>query len=879
MLSLRLILRSFGLILLLVGNVVGQQFSYENRSVLSVIDDIEEKTDYRFLYREALVADIFISFHADENSLFDLFSSAISKNQLGLKIDNDRNQALIYKSNSTQSPTNISISGYVIDDGTGERLPFATISWREFGFIDGVTTNTNGRFDITVSSGEPELIILASYVGYSSEQIRFDLSQTTNWKDVSIRLEAKPYSGKEIIVQGINFYTPNDTVLNGLMKIGTFSPLGESNAVRSLQMLPAVSMNTALNDGINIRGSSSDGFHVLLDGLTVYNQSHLFGLLDAMNADVLKSSGFYYDVTPAQYQAPLGGTLSLITRTGSINDFRSSFGISNTALKSTVEGPLIKGKSSWLLSGRWSYLDEIDWFNNTQIIEYGLDVNRPVDLYVDSRLQGRIIQDISLDEIDIQNTDASFFDLHGKLYFEAKNGSQLVVSGYSGSDKASQDYFRDELDFLSTNTTSNEWNSNSLSGQFYTQLSGNINLSTSIGYTVYNSTYSKDDFDYPTNREPNGNINDSSIIQSLTLENEIYQFDVRQTVSLPLEHGKLEFGISYSDFDVRYTELSLNRDSFLSRRTSQLADIFQQIDLNTSNSIKISIGNRLHYFSNGRYLRWSPRFKFSYQINEDLTFGSGLSRNYQFINRLEYYNINSNDFWILTNEDQAPSSVNQFTSGLYYNINQHVYLQLEGYYKLFDNLRVHELNTNTGSATFKSNKTPWFFDNDGKSSGLEFLMKNRFEDVTLSSSYTLSYSELKNEKINSGNYFYASWDRRHQISTAIEIDLKGGFTLLGSWIYGTGIPSRVQLFDLNAPSTRLPDYSRADFTLNYKVRLSSGDLEAQFSIYNAFDRANTWYDERQPVTITTRNNEIRVPALTHIYDLGVQPSFSLKFNF
>lgn len=126
------------------------------------------------------------------------------------------------------------------------------------------------------------------------------------------------------------------------MKIGTFSPLGESNAVRSLQMLPAVSMNTALNDGINIRGSSSDGFHVLLDGLTVYNQSHLFGLLDAMNADVLKSSGFYYDVTPAQYQAPLGGTLSLITRTGSINDFRSSFGISNTALKSTVEGPLIK---------------------------------------------------------------------------------------------------------------------------------------------------------------------------------------------------------------------------------------------------------------------------------------------------------------------------------------------------------------------------------------------------------------------------------------------------------------------------------------------------------------------------------------------------------
>lgn len=79
MLSLRLILRSFGLILLLVGNVVGQQFSYENRSVLSVIDDIEEKTDYRFLYREALVADIFISFHADENSLLIYFQVQFQK--------------------------------------------------------------------------------------------------------------------------------------------------------------------------------------------------------------------------------------------------------------------------------------------------------------------------------------------------------------------------------------------------------------------------------------------------------------------------------------------------------------------------------------------------------------------------------------------------------------------------------------------------------------------------------------------------------------------------------------------------------------------------------------------------------------------------------
>jgi hypothetical protein len=658
MVSLGRILRGFGLVLVLVGNVVGQQFSYENTPILSVINDIEEKTEFRFLYREALIVDVRVSFNADENSLFDLFSSAIGRNQLGLKVDEDRLQALIYKSNVSDSPSEVRINGYVLDDETGERLPFATLSWREYGFIDGVTTNTNGQFDITINTNEEELSLLTSYVGYTNEQVLFDLNEAKSWNDIAIRLKSKPYSGKEIIVQGINFYTPNDTVLNGLMKVGTFSPLGESNAVRSLQMLPAVSMSAAVNDGINIRGSSSDGFQVLLDGQTVYSQSHLFGLLDAMNADVLKSSGFYYDVTPAQYQAPLGGTLSLITRTGSINNFRSSFGLSNTAINSTIEGPLVKGKSSWLLSGRWSFLDELDWFNNAKMIEYGLNVNRPVDLGVDPRLSDSCnetvfqrecvnpllrqayINGISVNEINVQNTEASFYDLHSKLYFETKSGSQFTLSAYLGSDEASQDYLRDESNIFTENTTFNEWNNATVNGQFYTRLGSKFSSSTNIGYTAYSSNYYKDDFAFPEGRETNDGFRiDSVIIQPLNLQNEILQFDFKQTFISQLQNGSLELGISYSDFDVRYTEIGRSASSFRSRRTSQLIDLFQQLDLDASNHLKLSVGNRLHYFSNGDYLRLSPRLKLSYLINEELTFGSGFSKNYQFINRLSIYNI------------------------------------------------------------------------------------------------------------------------------------------------------------------------------------------------------------------------------------------------
>jgi len=888
MFSLGHILRSFGLVLLLIGELYGQQFSYENTSLLRIIDDIEEKTSYRFLYREALIADIKLTFDADRGSLFDKFSSAIKANQLGLKVDEDRNQGLIYKSNSSTVNNQINISGFVIDNNTGERLPFATLSWREFGFIDGVITNVNGQFDISIESGDTELIILVSYVGYSSEKVHFQIDESIHWQDVAIRLNPKPYSGKEIVVQGINFYTPNDTVLNGLMKIGTFSPLGESNAVRSLQMIPAVSMSAAVNDGINIRGSSSDGFQVLLDGQTVYNQSHLFGLLDAMNADALKSSGFFYDVTPAQYQAPLGGTLSLITRTGSLNDIRGSIGISNTAIKSTLEGPIIGGKSSFLLSGRWSYLDQINWFNNAQMIEYGLDVNRPLDLFVDPMIRHRFIRDISVDEINIQNTDASFYDLHGKLYLENKSGTQFILSAYLGNDEASQDYQRDEREFISNNTTLNQWDNISVTGQIHTQFGNKYNSSTSLGYTSYSSYYHKDDFEFPSTTNVSSQRVDSVIIQPLNLENEIYQFDFKQTLSVPLKKGKLELGLSYSDFDVRYIELGLTRESFISRRTSQLFDVFQQLDINALRELKLSIGNRLHYFSNGQYLRWSPRLKLTYQVNDDFSFGSGFSRNYQFMNRLEFYNINSNDFWILTNEDQPPSSVNYFTSGFYFNASSQVYLQVEGYYKYSENLRLHELNTGLASISFQNNEVPWFYQNIGRSRGMEALMKNRFKNVTLSTAYTFSIAELKNETkirerdqfiLNNGEYFYASWDRRHQFSMVSEIDLRSGFTLLTSWIYGTGIPSRAEFINPILLSSRLPDYSRVDLTFNYKARFNSGDIDAAISIYNAFNRQNTWYSERKQVTVTTNNNQVQSSALTYVFDLGIQPSFSLKFSF
>ncbi len=859
--------------------VSAQLFSYSNEPLLSVISDIEKQTPYRFLYREALISDVKITLSANLTTIMSKLSGSLRSRNIGLKVDEDRFQALVYSTTEQQESKEILISGYVLDASTGERLPYSTISWRDNGELTGISSNPSGAFTIHIQSDSKSLTFLVSFVGYKSSQFELSFEEEQRWNDISIRLQPEPYSGKEILVQGVNFYTASDTVMNGLIKVGAFSPLGESNSVRSLQTLPAVSLNSAINDGINIRGSASDGFQVLLDGQSVYHQNHLFGLLDAMNPDVLKTSGFYYDITPAQFQAPLGGTLSLITRTGSLNEIKGSAGFSNSATKATIEGPLIRGKSSWMLSGRISHIDEVNWFNNQDLIEYGLDVNRPATIVLDRELP-RGVESVRLNPINIQNTDARFYDLHGKLHVETNKGSQLSVSGYIGHDNASQDYFREQTSSIDLFSTDNKWDSQTLSAIYSTRITDQTYSATSIGISSYNSIYSKDDFEYLTPRENNNQPSrpDSSFLGPLNLENSLIDFSAKQSFITSFNDFSMEYGISYNDYQMEYIQNTDTRNSFISRRTSQLIDLFHQVDLSIIDNIGLNIGNRVHYFSNGRYTRWSPRIKTVLFPEEIISLSLGYSRNYQFLNRLQVYNINSSDFWILANEDQPPSAVNYYSAGLKFRYFKNTYFQIEGYLKDYENLRFHELNTGLVSATFKNNESPWFYENEGLGKGIEFLMKNRVNITTISSAYTWSSMQIKNLQINEGDYFYADWDRRHQFSMISETNISQHFTLFLSWTYGSGIPNRLDK-ERFSNDPRLPSYSRFDATMSYVTNLQRGTLKTSFSLYNVFNRNNPWYTEVKQITAETRNRDIGGTARTNVFDLGIQPSFNIGVYF
>lgn len=869
-----------GIIILLLVFMPGKtlaQYSYDSEPLIRVIDDIQDRTPYRFLYREAMIADITVTFRAESQNVIEKLSSALQFKSIALNVDTGRYQVVIHKNSKSNTGKKVTISGQVVDANTGERLPFATISWNSNGTVEGVGSNEAGFFHFNHTFQEPEITIKASYVGYSTEKLVLDLEENSNISDLNFRLAPTFVGGNEVIITGMNYYSTIDTSLQHSVDIGTFSPLGETNSIRALQQLPAVNINTALDNGLNVRGSPADGFRVLLDGVTIYNQSHLFGLLDSFNADALQTSGMFYDITPAQYQAPPGGTLSFYTKTGSLNKIRGTAGISNTSARLTLEGPIKKGSSSWLLSGRNSYMNTINWLNNSSLIKWGLDIDRPSEV-------------LSSDLVDIESqlvrpveSDAHFFDLHGKVYFEGETGSRFILSGYYGQDYTEQQSNRVFRSFDSSNgsrielrpvETDNNWSNAAGSIQFQSPLSASAYSYSSAGFSIYDTDFGKDDFTYTRFNE----ITDSFQLFTFPFEIKsiINEIKAEQRFDFSFWDATWSFGGAYHYYTGEYFEDSFDRPGFFTQTNTHRVDVYGQVDVTGFKWIDIFAGNRTHFYSNGNYLKFSPRFKAKLFPEAKISASLGYSKNYQFLNQISLSNIMSSDIWILANEQQPPASVDYYSAGIYFKPFDHTHFQIEAYRKEYENTRLHEINTFSLNNTFSD--SPWFSDNSGEGEGVEFYLRNQFTYFALSQSFTIAKMQLQNPVLNDGEPFYVDWDRRYRYGSTLELYPVSHLSIFLSWMYATGNPNKLAVF---GPSNeqRLDDYMRADLSIEYTKNLRAGNLKASVSVYNLTDRNNPWYRELSLVIDRSSNQNRFSNVPVEVYDLGIQPSFNLSFSF
>lgn len=864
-------------LVLLIPVQVLANFSFQNTPLKEVISQIESETGYFFLYREAQIADIYITLQSTEEEIFDDLQLILRDYNIDLRTDTERRQVLLVRSQpQRQQSQTMSVSGQVVDATTGERLPFATIMWTENEELEGVVSNASGQFSLRSRTVGSTLNLSVSYIGYRDGEVQIDLTSTNRIADITIRLEPDPIQSQEVIVSGFTGSNPSDTLLTGMIDAGRFSPLGESNTIRALQSHPSVSKGTALNNGLNVRGSTPDGFLVILDGMSIFNQSHLFGLLDSFNADAIRSAGYYFGVIPANIDTPTGGTLNLITRTGSLNEFQSRVGVSNTTVNGIVEGPL-GNRSSWLLSARTSYMDQLTWFNNSKLIQWGLDIDRP------KRVASG---EPDFTDLVLKPGDASaqFVDLHGKLYHETSGGGRFILSGYFGGDRTSQSAGRrtrssgaDGQYVFEEVETSNLWGNALLSIQYDQELSNSIYSSTTAGFSSYETEFDKDDFVY--SRVSFDSVNESTTIFTYPFRNRssINELKVNQDVELNSRLVSGTLGGTWRYYRGEYGESSFDRPSYFSETDAHLGDLYLHTEWNPLSFLQLNAGIRGYFYSPGERFLLGPRFQARISPVSSLSFFGGYSVNHQFLHRVSLENATTADVWILSTKNQPPASAEQYSTGIEFIPAPFFYLKVEAYLKTYENLRFHELYTQSLENTFSG--TPWFFQNSGDAKGVEVILRNRFKHFLLTHSYSISRMVFRNPGLLNGEEFFADWDRTHTYNAVLETAFSERVNLYLSWIMMSGAPNSLSTFGEDTDK-RLDAYYRLDSTIEYHHPFrNDSSLEVSFSVFNLLNRDNVWYRTYAFSFDETRSIPRLRPLPVDVLDLGFQPSFSVKYTF
>ncbi len=852
------------------------QFSYDQTPLIEVVGDLHEKSGYLILYREPMLSGIEVSFSANENDVLQKLKQSLEFTPLDIKIDDELRQVVFFRRKKGSLDRMELVTGQVIDAVTGERLPYATISWQTPEGREGLAANEAGEFAISTSRIRRNTLIRASYLGYEPLEIRLINSFTSETGNLIFRLNPVYSVGKEVVVNGIYQYTDNESAISTI-ELSQGSILGEPNTIKSLQMLPSVGAGPAMSGGINVRGSPEDGFQLLLDGISLYNHTHLFGLFDNFNSDALQTGGMYYDVVPAYYQAPSGGTLSLITREGSLNQFKTQVGLSNTSARATLEGPLKKGSASFLLSGRISLIDQLNWMGNRDLVSWGLDVDRPKEVISDSLSQ------IRKDLVQVSGTGADFYDIHGKLYAETSRGTRYSVSAYRGEDRLMVQGDRLFRSFdTSTSTgatelipveTENNWSNTKLSLQVETRLSEKFFSTTRAGGSVFKTYFSKDDFTYTQVNPLNGSL--ESFTSALEIESILNELIVHQDFEWVDGYQMAKAGFSYQYYTGEYFEDSFERPFYFQKRDAHQLDGYVQLDLRYHRFAEMNAGLRTSFYTSGNYLNWSPRIRLRLFPYSFVQIGGGYSRNFQYVNKISFANVLSSDVWVMVNEEQPPASVDNISAGVYLDGGSLIRFHAEAYLKRYNHLRLHEIDTYSVSRAF--NTTPWFSNNSAEGKGVEFLLSNQIGGLQMSNSFSISRMEIQNVEINEGEPFSAEWDRQYQYSGIANLSLSEKIAVRLNQIITSGQPDKLAVF--GASEERLGWYYRTDLSVSYTHTNDIRSIEAGISVYNLFNRSNPWYREISFVLDETGTIDRFLTLPTTVYDLGFQPSFSLSIRF
>jgi hypothetical protein len=711
-------------------------------------------------------------------------------------------------------------SGYVKDEKSGEQLIGAAI--RVDGQADLVTiSNEYGFYSITLPVGSYTLII--SSMGFSEQRISVNLD-----KDVKRNIGLKP-AGRSLSEVTVSGRAKDDHVTNAQMGVETINMkeinqlpvlFGERDVLKAIQLLPGVKSAGEGSSGFFVRGGAVDQNLILLDEALVYNPSHLLGFFSTFNSDAIKDASLYKGNMPAQYGGRLSSVMDVKMKDGSNQDYHATGGIGLIASRLSIEGPIVKDKGSFLVSGRRTYAD--------LFLKLSSDSN-------------------------INRNKLYFYDLNLKASYRLGEKDRVYISGYFGQDKLG---LADLFGISWGNSTGTlRWNH-----QFNAKLFSNTSL-------IYNDY--RYDIDINTaNLE--GTI--KSRIKDWNLKEELTFFpNTRNTIRIGLNttYHRIMPGSYSGDFSIPNQPDNLSWENAIYVNDSWKASSRLNVEYGVRlSSFSIlggdnhlyalnpdgSIADTLEYAKGSivkTYFVPEPRLSASLRLNESSSIKAAYSRNAQYLHLITNSAAsNPTDKWVSSNNIIKPGIADQFSAGYFRNFKDNKYeFSVETYYKHMQN----QIDYRDGANVLSNEPLePQLLFGIGRAYGVELLLRKKEGRFTGWIGYTLSRTERKIEGINNGDWYVARQDRTHDVSVVGIYQLNNKWSVSGTWIYYTGnavsfpsgkykVDDQVVFYYTERNGYRMPAYHRLDLSATCKLserkRFSS---ELAIGVYNAYGRQNAY---------------------------------------
>ena len=774
---------------------------------------------------------------------------------------------------SVSAQQKFTISGYITDQNNGENIIGASIYSKDKNV--GVSSNTYGFYSLTLSEGTHQIVF--SFIGYETilKQINLnkDIDLNIEFKVSSVELEEVKVSDKANIVQS----TQTSVIDLPVQQIKTIPALfGEVDVLKAVQLLPGVQSSEGTS-GFYVRGGGPDQNLILLDGVPVYNSSHLGGIFSVFNADAIKTVRLTKGGFPARFGGRLSSVLEIDMKEGNMKKFRGDLTLGLISSKLTLESPIIKDKTSFIISGRRTYLDLLA---------------RPF-MQNDFRLY--------------------FYDLNAKINHKISKNDRIYLSAYMGDDVFNVNFIEDNESNLGENPKDSydDYSESMNFGLGY----GNITSTLRWNHLFNNKLFSNTTFTYSRYQ-----FNTDFLLSNSTSTDTVYNSSLDTLFSgpssedisfryisgiedlglridfdyMPNPNHDIKFGVSYTHHHFYPGETSLNLGinspdpsqtfnldtvlNFSPRTNVHESFLYIEDNFRISNRLKANFGLHIGYYAvedsnsslsikdiyNQDYYSFQPRISARYLLSDEWSIKASFAEMQQNIHLLSNSSVGlPSDLWVPA-IDSAPSQVSrQLAASIATELFAGKYeVSLEGYYKTMNNLITYKEGYSNLSST-DSWENSIEINGEGVSYGMEFFLQKKKGNTTGWLGYTLSWTNRRFDNINFGEWYPYKYDRRHDLSVVVSHKFNDVIDIGGTWVYGTGnamtFPQSLYLgmpytnYWSNASyaelvesygsrnSSRMNPYHRLDFSVNFNKVRSKYTRILSIGVYNAYNRKNPFF--------------------------------------